>query len=129
MPSPDVDVIKGMAQALEHTLTTLDKASATATQLISAQTSGKPLSAATLEHYRREFENLTQHRERMRELIGKWWTLVEGERPRTENGGISVFDKPTLSVGKQGWRGQAAHLQAASWSARELNARSRACPW
>ena len=76
-PTPDVNAIKTMLVVLEPTLTTLDKASAAATQLINAQTSGKPLSPATLQHYRQEFANLTEHREKMRKLIAKWWTLVE----------------------------------------------------
>jgi len=56
MPTPDVETIKMMLVILEHTLTTLDKASAAATVLISAQQSGKPLSAATLLHYERHFQ-------------------------------------------------------------------------
>jgi hypothetical protein len=74
-------MIKSMLVVLEHTLTTLDKASAAATQLIAAQLSEKPLSVPTLRHYEREFQNLTEHRERMRDIIGKWWTLVEDKRP------------------------------------------------
>jgi predicted Zn-dependent protease len=74
-------MIKSMLVVLEHTLTTLDKASAAATQLIAAQLSEKPLSVPTLRHYEREFQNLTENRERMRDIIGKWWTLVEDKRP------------------------------------------------
>ena len=74
-------MIKSMLVVLEHTLTTLDMASAAATQLIAAQLSEKPLSVPTLRHYEREFQNLTENRERMRDIIGKWWTLVEDKRP------------------------------------------------
>jgi len=74
-------MIKSMLVVLEHTLTTLDKASAAATQLIAAQLSEKPMSVPTLRHYEREFQNLTENRERMRDIIGKWWTLVEDKRP------------------------------------------------
>ena len=81
MRTPAVDAIKTMLVVLEHTLTTLDKASAAAKQLIAAQLPGKPLSVPTLRHYEREFQNLTEHRERMREIIGQWWTIVEDERP------------------------------------------------
>jgi hypothetical protein len=81
MAPPDVDAIKTMLVVLDHTLTTLDKASAAATQLIAAQTSGKPLPPAALQHYRREFLELRRHRMRMQELIAKWWTLVEGNHP------------------------------------------------
>jgi hypothetical protein len=49
MANDEDDTIKGMLQALEHTLEALDRASAAATQLIEAQKSGKPLSPKTLE--------------------------------------------------------------------------------
>jgi hypothetical protein len=66
-----------MLVVLEHTLSTLDKARAAVTKLIHAQPSGKPLPPATLEHYQKEFEDLRHHGERMRELIARWWKLVE----------------------------------------------------
>lgn len=77
MAPPDVGAIKTMLVVLEHTLTTLDKASAAATQLIQAQTSAKPLPPGALQHYRQEFAELRRHRARMQQLIAKWWTLVE----------------------------------------------------
>jgi hypothetical protein len=78
-----------MLVVLEHTLTTLDKTSATAMQLINAHASGKPLPPAALQHYRQEFADLLKHRAKMRELIDRWWKLVEPDPrpngPETEN--------------------------------------------
>jgi hypothetical protein len=51
-----------MLQGLEHTLSALDAASAAATQLITAQRSGKPLSPATLTHYEQQFAALRRVR-------------------------------------------------------------------
>jgi hypothetical protein len=80
MASGDEETIKGMLQALEHTLEALDRASAAATQLIEAQKSGKPLSPKTLDYYTEQFATLTKQREHMRTVIARWWTLIE-ERP------------------------------------------------
>ena len=71
------DAVAGMLHALERTLGTLDAASASATQLIAAHRSGKPLAASVLQHYEQQFEALTKQREHMRTLIAKWWTLME----------------------------------------------------
>jgi hypothetical protein len=75
--SNEADTIKGMLQALEHTLEALDRASAAATQLIEAQKSGKPLSLKTLDYYTEQFATLTKQREHMRTMIARWWTMVE----------------------------------------------------
>lgn len=83
---PNVDTIKTMLVVLEHTLTTLDKASAAATQLIRAQTSRTPLSPATVQRYQKEFEELTAHRKRMRELVDRWWKLVNTDPPEPGSG-------------------------------------------
>lgn len=62
MASIESDALKGMLQGLEHTLSALDAASAAATQLITAQRSGKPLSPATLTHYEQQFAALRRVR-------------------------------------------------------------------
>ena len=62
MASIEEDVLKGMLQSLEHTSSALDAASAAATQLITAQRSGKPLSRAALTHYEQQFQTLTTQR-------------------------------------------------------------------
>ena len=68
MPPPDFDAIESMLVVLENTLAALDNVSAAARQLVNAETSGKPLSAAALEHYEQDFRNLAQHRERLRDI-------------------------------------------------------------
>ena len=81
MASIEADALKGMLQSLEHTLSALDAPSAAATQLITAQRSGKPLSPSTLTHYEQQFAALTTQREHMRTVIGRWWALLEA-RPQ-----------------------------------------------
>lgn len=75
--SPERDAIKGMLQALEHTVDAKAAVSVAAGQLLAAQQSGKPLSPPTLAHYKDQFRVFADQREQMRQMIARWWTLLE----------------------------------------------------
>jgi hypothetical protein len=77
MSRQDPDALKGILQSLEHMLNTLDVVSSAATQLINAQRSGTPLSPKMLDHYSRQFERRTEQRTMFRDVIARWWTMLE----------------------------------------------------
>jgi hypothetical protein len=66
-----------MLQALEHMLDEVDRLSVVAGQLVNAQRSGKPLADSVLTRYEAELKQLEQQRARMRDIVVRFWTLVE----------------------------------------------------
>ena len=57
MASPETDTIKGLLQSLEHSLDATDRVTGLCRHLLNAQRDGTAI--------------------RMREIVAKWWTLVE----------------------------------------------------
>lgn len=58
MPGIEQDTIKGMLQALEHMLDTVDRTSTLAGQLVNSQKTRKPLSPPTPKHYEQQLAEL-----------------------------------------------------------------------
>jgi hypothetical protein len=81
MATVDIDVVRHMLQALEHLLDTVDRTSTVAGHLLQAEQGGTPLAPATLTAYEQQLSTLTRQRESMREVIARWWTLVEDGPP------------------------------------------------
>ena len=77
MASIEDDTIKGMLQALEHMLDEVDRLSIVAGQLVNAQKTGKPLAPSVLAYYEEQLETLSHRRVHMRDVIARWWTLME----------------------------------------------------
>ena len=73
----DRDVIGGMLQSLEHLLDGVDRVSVLAGQLVTAQKTGKPLSPQTLAHYEQQLSELDRQRAHIKDVIARWWTLVD----------------------------------------------------
>jgi len=76
MADTDRDV-RHLLQVVEHLLDDVDKVAGLARHLLNTAQSGKPLSPAASDHYEQELSGLTTQRERMREIIAQWWTLIE----------------------------------------------------
>ena len=51
-------------------------------QLLNAERAGKQLAPSTLAHYEQQIAAFAKHRERLRELLGQWWTLLESDSQR-----------------------------------------------
>ena len=73
----DETMLRAMLKALEHVLDSVDRVSDTASRLVSAQKGGPPLSPATLEHYDEQLGALDLQRAEIRDVIARWWRLVE----------------------------------------------------
>jgi hypothetical protein len=77
MASIEQDTIKGMLQALEHMLDTVDRTSGVAGHLLNTQKAGTALAPSVIAHYEQQLEALGRQRGEMRDVIARWWTLVE----------------------------------------------------
>lgn len=77
MPTPDVDAIKGLLQSLEHALDASDRVSGLCRHLLNAQRDGTKIVPSAVERYEQQLSELTTQRDRMREIVAKWWTLME----------------------------------------------------
>jgi hypothetical protein len=77
MPAPDVDVIKGMLQTLEHTLDASNQVAGLCRHLLNAQRDRTSIVPYALQRYEAQLSELTTQRERMRGIVAKWWTLME----------------------------------------------------
>ena len=76
MADTDRDV-RHLLQVVEHLLDDVDRVAGVARHLLNVTQSGKPLTPTASAHYEQQLSELAAQRERMRELIGKWWTLIE----------------------------------------------------
>ena len=77
MASPETDTIKGLLQSLEHSLDATDRVSGLCRHLLNAQRDGTKIVPSALQRYEEQLTGLTTQRERMREIVAKWWTLLE----------------------------------------------------
>ena len=77
MASIEQDTIKGLLQSLEHSLDATDRVSGLCRHLLNAQRDGTAIVPSALQGYEEQLTELTTQRERMREIVAKWWTLVE----------------------------------------------------
>ena len=77
MASPETDTIKGLLQSLEHSLDATDRVSGLCRHLLNAQRDRTAIVPSALQRYEEQLTELTTQRERMREIVAKWWTLME----------------------------------------------------
>ncbi len=77
MASPEIDAIKGLLQSLEHSLDATDRVSGLCRHLLNAQRDGTAIVPSALQRYEEQLSELTSQRERMREIVAKWWALME----------------------------------------------------
>ena len=77
MASPETDTIKGLLQSLEHSLDATDRVSGLCRHLPNAQRHGTAIVPSAVQGYEEQLTELTTRRERMREIVAEWWTLVE----------------------------------------------------
>ena len=82
---PDADALWCMLQAFRLTLTELDQAINTGSQLLAAQTSRTVLAASTVDRYEHQLATLTRYRDQMREIVAHWGTMIEDFPPITES--------------------------------------------
>ena len=73
MASPETDTI----QSLEHSLDATDRVTGLCRHLLNAQRDGTAIVPSAVQRYEEQLTELTTQRERMREIVAKWWTLVE----------------------------------------------------
>jgi hypothetical protein len=66
-----------MLQSLESTLHATDRVAGLALHFRNSQRSGTTIIPSALQRYEQELQDLATQRERMRELIARWWTLIE----------------------------------------------------
>jgi len=76
-PDHDRQTIGGLLHAIDFLLDAAQQAAVMSEQLIKAQRDGKPLAPSTLAHYEEQIAAFARHRERLRELLGQWWTVLE----------------------------------------------------
>lgn len=76
MASIEQDTSKGMLQALEHVLETVDRTSSFASHLLNAQKAGTVLAPSIITYYEEQQDHAGRQREQMREFIARWWTLM-----------------------------------------------------
>jgi len=77
MASPDNDSIKGLLQALEHSLDSSDRVAGLCRHLLNAQRDGTRIVPTALAGYEQQLAELATSRERMREIVANFWTLME----------------------------------------------------
>jgi len=77
MAGIDRDTIGHMLQALESTLDATDRVSGLCQHLLNARRGSTDIVPSAVQRYEEELAALTTQRERMREIIARWWTLVE----------------------------------------------------
>ena len=77
MASPDDHMIKGFLQALESTMDACDRVSTVAGQAVETQRMNRPLAPSVQNYYTEQLEEFAPQRERMRDTIAKFWTLIE----------------------------------------------------
>ena len=66
-----------MLQSLEHSLDATDRVTGLCRHLLNAQRAGTAIVPSAVQRYEEQLTELTTQRERMREIVAKWWTLVE----------------------------------------------------
>ena len=77
MGSIEENTIKGLLQSLEHSLDATDRVSGLCRHLLNAQRAGTAIVPSALQGYEEQLTELTTQRDRMREIVAKWWTLME----------------------------------------------------
>ena len=75
MTSIEEDTIKGLLQSLEHSLDATDRVTGLCRHLLNAQRAGTAIVPSALQGYEEQLTELTT--QRMREIVAKWWTLLE----------------------------------------------------
>jgi len=76
MADTDRDV-RHLLQVIEHLIDDVDKVSGLATHLLTVARDGKPLTPSALLTYQTQLTELATQRERIRQIIARWWTLLE----------------------------------------------------